>query len=338
VVLAIAGAVVAVVLAVRWRQFGFEWSEFTSTFRSVRWGWILLSAVLGLATYVGRALRWQVLMRGIKHPAGLWNLVSATTIGFTAIVLFGRAGELVRPYLIAVKEKTSFSSQVAVWLMERIYDLLTALLIFGFALSQVESSAVNVGPALEWVLNAGGMVAGIVGFVSLTVLVLFSLYAESMERRLFEALAFLPEGALAKVRPVLSAFRQGMTSGRQRSFIYLVSIYSLLEWTLIVGCYACVFRAFPETAAFSPTDVVIFVGFVAFGSVVQLPGVGGGMQVVSVIVLTELFRLSLEVASSLAVLIWAVTFVIIMPVGLLLAFHEGLTWRKLKSIEEEANL
>ena len=49
----------------------------------------------------------------------------------TAIILFGRAGELVRPYLISVKEKVTFSSQLAAWVIERICDLLAALLIFG---------------------------------------------------------------------------------------------------------------------------------------------------------------------------------------------------------------
>ena len=60
------------------------------------------------------------------------NLLSATVIGFTAITLFGRPGEFVRPYLIALKEKVPVTSQLAAWLLERIFDLLMALLLFGF--------------------------------------------------------------------------------------------------------------------------------------------------------------------------------------------------------------
>ena len=41
-------------------------------------------------------------------------------------------------------------------------------------------------------------------------------------------------------------------------------------------------------------------GFVSFGSIVQIPGIGGGMQVVSVLVLTELFGVRLELATAFA--------------------------------------
>ena len=36
-------------------------------------------------------------------------------IGFSALALLGRAGEMVRPYIIAKKERLTFTSQVAVW-------------------------------------------------------------------------------------------------------------------------------------------------------------------------------------------------------------------------------
>ena len=97
-------------------------------------------------------------------------------------------------------------------------------------------------------------------------------------------------------------------------------------------------RAFPATAGFALTDIVIFLGFVAFGAIVQIPGVGGGLQVVAVIVLTELFGLGLAESSGIAVMIWITTFVVIVPVGLFLAFHEGLNWHKLKNIDQEVSL
>jgi ABC-type sulfate transport system permease component len=76
-------------------------------------------------------------------------------------------------------------------------------------------------------------------------------------------------------------------------------------------------------------------GFVSFGSVVQIPGVGGGMQVVSVLVLTELFGVRFELASAFAVFLWAITFVAIVPLGLVVALKEGLNWHSLKRIGRE---
>ena len=87
-------------------------------------GWLSLGIALVFLTYVGRALRWQVMMRPFAPHSRFHKILSATVIGFTGIVILGRPGELIRPYLIAVREGTSFSAQMAIWLLERIWDLL----------------------------------------------------------------------------------------------------------------------------------------------------------------------------------------------------------------------
>jgi glycosyltransferase 2 family protein len=112
--------------------------------------------------------------------------------------------------------------------------------------------------------------------------------------------------------------------------------YSLLEWTVIAGCFYCVFRAFPATAQLGFADIIIVLGFVSFGSVVQIPGLGGGMQIVTVLVLTEFYGVGFEAASGIALVLWLVSFVMIVPLGLALAFHEGIKWRSLKDIRAEA--
>ena len=102
-------------------------------------------------------------------------------------------------------------------------------------------------------------------------------------------------------------------------------------------CFWCVARSFAGIVNLSLVDVLILLGFVSFGSVVQIPGVGGGMQVVSVLVLTELFGIRLELASAFAVFLWAITFVAIVPLGLSVAVKEGLDWHSLKRISREAS-
>jgi len=82
-------------------------------------------------------------------------------------------------------------------------------------------------------------------------------------------------------------------------------------------------------------DVLILMGFVSFGSVVQIPGVGGGTQVVSVLALTELYGVRVELASAFALSLWFLTFVAIVPVGLLVALKEGLDWHSLRRLGRE---
>ncbi len=60
------------------------------------------------------------------------------------------------------------------------------------------------------------------------------------------------------------------------------------------------------------------------------------MQLVAMVVLTEIFRVSLEVATSVALVVWIMTFVIIMPVGIPLILHEGINFRKIKEMEAQA--
>ena len=72
------------------------------------------------------------------------------------------------------------------------------------------------------------------------------------------------------------------------------------------------------------TDIVIILGFLAFGSVVQIPGIGGGIQITAIVVLTQLYGLPLENASGIAVFIWVLTFAVVVPFGLLCAFLQGM--------------
>jgi hypothetical protein len=334
--LALVSGLLAWLLVLRWRESGFEWSAFTATFARLRWGWVAAASALGLFTYCGRALRWQVMLKPIAPRADLLNLLKATAIGFTAVVLFGRPGEFVRPYLISVKEKVPFSSQMAAWALERMLDLLTVLLVFGLALARVRQ--ISVGPRLSWVLRAGGAFVGVTGSICIVLLFVLWRYASAMRRRLVDALGFLPPGHLARAERLVNAFMDGLEAARSLTYLALLLGYTVLEWVVIAACYVCLFRAFPETALFGWNEALIFMGFVSFGSIFQIPGVGGGVQLVTALVLTELFALPLEPATSIALLTWLITFVVIIPPGLVLSFHEGLNWGRLRHLEAEAEI
>jgi uncharacterized protein (TIRG00374 family) len=286
-------------------------------------------------TYYGRALRWAVFLKPLKERPSIRNIFSATVIGFTAITLFGRPGEFVRPYLIAVKERVPVTSQFAAWVLERIFDLLMALLVFAFALSRVHASGVHVGAKLEWVLAFGGNIVTVLCLVLFVLILSFRHLAEPVQRRLTKALRFLPEHLHVKVEKWLTAFVAGVQATRSDGALLLVFLYSVIEWVLITACYWCLAHAFTGMLEFALVDVLIYVGFVSFGAIVQVPGIGGGMQVVAVVVLTELFGVRLELATAFAILTWLSTFVMIVPVGLVLALKEGLDWHNLRRVGRE---
>jgi hypothetical protein len=74
------------------------------------------------------------------------------------------------------------------------------------------------------------------------------------------------------------------------------------------------------------------------GSLVQLPGVGGGSQLATITTLQRVFDVPQEVAASCGILLWMVTFMTVTPTGLVLAHRERLSLRKLSEesqVEED---
>lgn len=258
------------------------------------------------------------------------NLLSATLVGFTAISLLGRPGEFVRPYFIAVKEEVSVASQLAAWVLERIADLLMVLLLFGFALAHTGSSAM-AGSKLGWLLAAGGRIAGLLAVSTILLTIGFRHFTQPVRGALRRVLLLLPLSLYVRADKLLGSFLQGVESTRSDGALLLILLYSVLEWLLIVLTYWCLVASFTELNL-TIVDLIVFMGFVSIAASIQIPGIGGGVQVMAVLVLTELFHVRLETATTFAFLIWIITFVAVVPAGLIIAIREGLGWGKLRRL------
>ena len=334
----IAGAIGAAILAYYRLRDDFHWDIFLATYKTLDPFYLAVACLMILLSYIVRALRWRIMLRPLQPHPHLWGLISATCIGYTAVTLFGRPGELVRPYLIAARERVPFSSQIAAWLLERIYDLMMVLLIFGFALTRIPKHRGALGPALTWILATGGYTAAGIGLICVIILVAAGRFSDTTRRRIAAGLAFLPDRMHRKADELVHAFTSGVACTRSVAQVAQLFLWSIAEWLLIASCTLCLFRAFRATAAMGWVEVVIFLGFVTFGSIVQIPGIGGGMQVAGVLVLTKFLGLRFEAAASLSLLFWVLGFVLIVPFGLGIMFVEGVKLRSLRHIgETEAN-
>ena len=311
------------------RGRGFDWRVAASSLAHLRPGWLLMAIAGIYSTYWGRALRWAVFLRPMKPNPSMANLLTATVMGFTAITVFGRAGEFVRPYLIAIKEKVPLASQLAAWMLERIADLLMVLLLFGFALARVGPSAEGAGPRLRWLLHEGGTFVALAAGGLLILLLFFRHLMSPAQRLLDRGFGFLPEKVRIALNRLVTAFARGVESTRSDAALLQILAYSVLEWALIVASYWCLVTSFVGLNL-TFVDVLVFMGFVALGASIQIPGIGGGIQVTAVAVLTELFGVRLEQATVFAFLIWILTFVAVVPAGLVLSMREGLEWHKLR--------
>src|SRR6516162_4449882 len=110
-----------------WKKF--DWATFWENTSHVHWTYIAGSVLLTYFAYILRAVRWRIFLKPLCETTTL-RMLAPQFIGFAALALLGRPGEMVRPYLIARKEKLTFSSQVGVWLMERVFDMAAVALMF----------------------------------------------------------------------------------------------------------------------------------------------------------------------------------------------------------------
>ena len=82
--------------------------------------WIALSLATTVGNMVIRAVRWQYLLAPIGH-ARFRPAFRTTMIGFAAsTVLPARAGEIIRPYLLARQEGLSGTATFATVVVERL--------------------------------------------------------------------------------------------------------------------------------------------------------------------------------------------------------------------------
>jgi len=77
---------------------------------------------------------------------------------------------------------------------------------------------------------------------------------------------------------------------------------------------------------------MLVMAFSLVGSIVQLPGIGGGSQLASILVFTKVFAIETELATAVAIVIWLITFAAVTLVGLPILLHQGLSLAKLREM------
>jgi uncharacterized protein (TIRG00374 family) len=87
----------------------------------------------------------------------------------------------------------------------------------------------------------------------------------------------------------------------------------------------------PHLSNMDVSHVLLLMGFSMIGSVVQLPAVGGGSQLAVISALQIIYGIPPEMAVSCGILLWLVTFMACIPVGLAFAHRERLSLRKLSA-------
>ena len=320
-----------------WRNF--DWARLFQY--GLSWRHILHGIAYIYLAYFLRALRWKIFLRPVRKEASLWGLVPPTLIGFTGLALLGRPGEMIRPYLIARRENLPFASQVAVWAVERIFDVggFTVLMVAAIFLPSKLRAFTRAAPpeVRHWIHFTGyALIALVLGLLFGAMLVSYrgSRIAQWVENRF----SHLAENLGHRIAQKIREFTVGLNTIHGPFAFLQLSAVSVLMWWVIALSYKEVTHAYgAPMAAMSVTKVLLLMGASMIGSMVQLPGVGGGSQLATISALDHVFDIvPKELAVSCGIMLWLVTFVAVVPVGLLLSHRERLSLRKLSAETSQA--
>lgn len=320
-----------------WKEF--EWGKFWASLAHARASYLLAALLVTYLSYWIRSYRWKFFVNHLKD-ASVWRIFVATMVGFSSIYLIGRAGEFVRPAYIARKEKLPFTAMMAVWVLERVYDMVFLVLSFALALLlDPPTPRGRHGQLVMEKLQQGGVILLLGTGAMIVALVLFRLYTAPLTSFLLRVFGFLSQGLRRHLEHFLHSFAAGLEVIRSWKDLLASVAVSALLWLSILAMYWLVLASMGgELRQISFIASAIVLLFAAVGLVVQIPGIGGGFQVGIILVLTEVFNIRAEAAAGAAILLWVMLMVPCVALGLIFLLHEGMTLRKLQAIAEAEEL
>lgn len=331
--------ILAVLVYLQYRHWQtFDWGTFWGQLHRIRKLHVLHAIALIYIGYVLRAVRWKIFLKPVRPKVKAIELVSPTLIGFTGLALLGRAGEFIRPYLIARRTDLSFSSQLAVWAVERIFDIGAFTVLMALAVFR-EGGMSSIPPEQEWYNYLPRAVLILVAFVLAVgaAAVLIHRKGTAVATWVEKRFGHLPANLGQKIAGWVREFGVGLGSIHgPLSFLWL-TLVSLGMWFIIAKAYQEVTHSYGVAALDIPLlQILILMGSSMVGSMLQLPAVGGGSQVATIATLSSLFSVPPELAASCGILLWLVTFAAVVPLGLALSHHERLSLRKLSEESHQA--
>jgi uncharacterized protein (TIRG00374 family) len=315
---------------------GFQWSTVGQSLRDARISLLVLTVATIYVCFAIRALRWMRFSRtlGVTHFA---NVYSATLMGFTCTFLLGRAGEPIRPVLIGKKDGLSIPRMFGVYVLERVFDMAATAVIAGSALLFFEQQGLTPGEeAMVLKVRSAGVLLLAALLVAVSFLVYFRYHgAEWLARRLKK-----PEwriGWRGKIIALLEGFAEGLQGIRTWSDLGALIGLSAVHWFLIVLCYLWVAHAFGgKLGELTLAGAALVLAFSMVGSAVQFPGVGGGAQVATFVVLTLIFGVEKVPAATMSIVVWLLTFASCSLAGLPLLLREGWSMGELRQMATAA--
>jgi len=320
----------------------FDFAVFRAQIALADWRMIALGAACIYIAFAFRSVRWALLLRHNKKVAP-FALLGTQVMGFTAVALIGRVADPVRAYLVAKKTGLPLSSQIAVYIVERLMDAGSMALIFSVAMIWVPSDEIlrvtaHSGLVARLALHRPLLAVMIARFGGLALTLAGALFLIAV-RLAGNAVAAFFEHILRPISQHLAhsvghkvrAFHAGLDIMRSFSDFAATASLSVGMWMVIAFAYLVTTRAFvasPPLASISVSKCILLMIASGSASVLQLPVLGWFSQIGLVAVaIVAVLGASPEAATACAAALLLATFLSIVPVGLVWAQVDHISLR-----------
>lgn len=325
-------ALAAVLLVFFFRNVRF--SEIKTILSGVYPPYVLLFILSLLVQYVIRAWRWRLLLSPYKQRVAFRSVLNFTLIGFMiSFTLPGRLGEVLRPVLLAQKERIRKSQAIATVVNERLLDLLSVGLIFVLALRFLPASSLPLLRTLRLVaLLALPAVAAVFVMV-------YFLNHEAVFHRVARLVRFCCRAVPLRWREAVADFLLHFLQALKmdlsvRQYLALLG-QSLLLWLSAIPFFWLLMQGFADATLRSvtlPACVPYFtITFIA--AAVPTPGMAGSYDYASRLALTGLFAVNDSVAVAYTLLVHFLIVVVPVLLGAFALWAEGLRFGGLRRTE-----
>ena len=311
-------AVGLLALFLRNADLGQVWQSVTAA----RPDFLLLALAVTIGTFVVRAERWQYLL-GPLGPTRFSTVFRTTVIGFAAsAVLPARAGEVIRPYLLARREGLSATATFATIIVERILDLVAVLMLMAAFLIWFDPGMESRNSKAFETVRYGGLVMAPVAIATLAVMFFMAGHPERLHRWVLKAEAILPARIAGMIARFAQTFAEGFAVVRSPARLAAAIAWSLVLWIAIASGIWAVSIAFGIVMPF--TGAWLMLGPLVVGVAVPTPGGVGGFHEAYRFGATAFFGAEENTAVGAAIVLHAISIGPVIIAGLIFILQDGL--------------
>jgi glycosyltransferase 2 family protein len=302
-----------------------DWSKVWLEFQRMAYWPFIPVTIFFLLHFVVRAVRWRYLLEG-GEGIPIIRLAEAIMVGALASnVLPLRAGEFVRPYMLTVTNRVSFTIGFISVVIERFFDLAVVLISFGVILLFV--------PGIPSFVYQGAISLTVMASIILIVMVGGVLFPDLIRKVSTFFFSPLPERLRKIAATLVDDFLRGSIVLNEPSRLAFVVILSALVW---LTCYLQ-FYFFLYCFDVQPSFGLSVLTAVMVALAVAAPSAPGfiGVYQAGCVLAFSLYGVKKEAAMAYAIFTHLYQYVMILALGVLSLVRNNVKLDELRGQQSE---